>query len=130
MRSSPLCIDRPAGAFFCGEGGTVQHVVNRSLTNVVEKQGIRKEGSITKISAVVLGIKAVFAVWKWEKRRGIMLLRHYCCCYCPVFRNMFVTLHAICMAGISSLLRVIRDFRQGKTRLFPDGAEREYVLPV
>ena len=43
---------------------------------------------------------------------------------------MFVTLHAICMAGIPTLLRVIRDFRQGKTRLFPDGAEREYVLPV
>ena len=35
---------RPAGrCIFCGEGGTVQYVGNRSLTNVVEKQGIRKE---------------------------------------------------------------------------------------
>ena len=35
---------RPAGrCIFYGEGGTVQHVGNRSLTNVVEKQGIRKE---------------------------------------------------------------------------------------
>lgn len=122
---------RPAGrCFFCGEGGTVQHVGNRSLTNVVEKQGIKNEGSITKISAVALGIKAVFAAWKWEKRRGIMLLRHYCCCYCPVFRNMFVTLHAICMAGIPSLFEGHTGFSARKDAPLSDGAEREYVLPV